>query len=431
MILRPLYVEKIMAYADTPFVKILAGVRRCGKSTILKMVAAELCNRGVSEDRILQYSFDSLQHEELKTAKAFYDEIKKRLSNNGKTYLLLDEIQEVKNWEKAVNSFMTDFDVDIYVTGSNSRMLSSEISTYLTGRYVQFRVFPLSFREYLSFREVQIKNNPGILSDSGNSDGIGYGCGAMDFASFTKHFKYKEFARYIRFGGFPAIHLQEYQLDEAYTIVKDIYNSAIYTDIVRSNQIRKVDQLERIVKFSFDNIGRTFSAASISKYLKSEKRSIDNETVYNYLSKLESAFILHRCSRYNIQGKEILKTQEKFYVSDPSMRYSVLGYTSDSVAAMLENVVYLELLRRGYEVFIGQVSDGEIDFVATKQENKLYIQIAQQINSVKTEQREYDRLLKVNDNYPKYVLRTDEFAGGNHEGIKTMHVADFFLSGEF
>ena len=403
MIPRPTYVKRIMKYADTPFVKVLSGVRRCGKSTILKMLEAELRERGVSGDRTLAYSFDSLQHEEIKTAKALYDEIKTRLSKDGKTYLFLDEIQEVKDWEKAVNSFMTDFDVDIYVTGSNSRMMSSEISTYLTGRYIQFRVFPLSFSEYLSFR--------GEYTSAGNL--------------------HAEFARYLRFGGFPAIHLQEYEQDEAYTIVKDIYNSTIFTDIVKRNEIRRVDQLERIVRFAFDNIGRTFSAASISKYLKSENRSIDNETVYNYLSKLEGAFILHRCSRYDIQGKEILKTQEKFYVCDPAMRYSVLGYTSDSVAAMLENVVYLELLRRGYEVTIGQLSGGEIDFVATRQENKLYIQIAQQIDSVKTEQREYSRLLGIRDNYPKYVLRTDEFAGGNHEGIKTMHVADFLLSDEF
>ena len=403
MIFRPKYVEKIMAYTDTPFVKVLSGVRRCGKSTILKMVADKLREHGISDERILVYNFDSLEHEDIKTAKLLYNEIKGKLSKGAKTYLFFDEIQEVKNWEKAVNSFMTDFDVDIYVTGSNSRMMSSEISTYLTGRYVSFRIFPLSFEEYLTFRK-----------EYGNADNI-----------------HSEFVRYLRFGGFPAIHLKEYTVDEAYTIVKDIYNSTIFTDIVKRGQIRKVDQLERIVKFAFDNVGRTFSAASISKYLKSENRSIDNETVYNYLSKLAGAFILHRCSRYDIQGKEILKTQEKFYVSDPAMRYSVLGYSSDSVAAMLENVVYLELLRRGYDVYIGQLPGGEIDFVATRQENKLYIQIAQQIDSEKTEQREYDRLLNVRDNYPKYVLRTDEFAGGNHEGIKTMHVADFLLLSEY
>ena len=403
MVLRSAYVEKIMAYMDTPFVKILSGVRRSGKSTILRMVADKLRERGVAEDKILAYSFDSLQYEEIKTAKHLYDEVKRRFSKDGKTYLLLDEIQEVKDWEKAVNSFMTDFDVDIYVTGSNSRMMSSEISTYLTGRYVSFRIFTLSFAEYLTFRKEY---------------------GAVENL-------YSEFARYLRLGGFPAVHLQEYTSDEAYTIVRDIYNSTIFTDIVRRNQIRKVDQLERIVRFVFDNVGKTFSANAISKYLKAEHRTIDNETVYNYLSKLVGAFILYRCSRYDVQGKEILKTQEKFFVCDPAMRYSVLGYTPDSVAAMLENIVYLELLRRGYEVYVGQVPDGEVDFVATRQENKLYIQISQKIKSEETEKREYDRLLAVKDNYPKFVLRTDEFAGGNHEGIKTMHFADFLLSGEF
>ncbi|MDR0999208.1 MAG: ATP-binding protein [Clostridiales bacterium] len=416
MILRPTYVKKIMAYIDAPFVKVLSGVRRSGKSTILKMIADNLRGRGIADDRILAYSFDSLEHEEIKTAKLLYDEIKHRLSKNGKTYLLLDEIQEIKDWERAVNSFMNDFDVDIYVTGSNSRMMSSEISTYLTGRYVGFRVFPLSFGEYLTFREKYVGSTfpmsfPPVIKTIGST--------------------YSEFARYLRFGGFPALHLREYSVDEAYTIVKDIYNSTIFTDIVKRSQIRKIDQLERIVRFALDNIGRTFSAAAISKYLKGENRAIDNETVYSYLRNLESAFLLHRCYRYDIQGKAVLKTQEKFFVCDPAMRYSVLGYTSDSVAAMLENIVYLELLRRGYEVYIGQVPGGEIDFVATRQENKLYIQIAQRIDKAETEEREYGRFFSIRDNYPKYVLRADEFAGGNHEGIKTMHVANFLLSNEF
>jgi predicted AAA+ superfamily ATPase len=245
------------------------------------------------------------------------------------------------------------------------------------------------------------------------------------------HETHSEFARYLRYGGFPAIHLQEYSENEAYTIVRDIYNSTIFTDIVKRGQIRKVDQFERIVRYVFNNIGRTFSASAISKYLKNENRTIDNETVMGYLSKLESAFILHRCSRYDVQGKEILKTQEKFFVCDPAMRYSVLGYTSDSVAAMLENVTYLELLRRGYDVYIGQLPNGEIDFIAIKQDRKLYIQITQQIDSENTKQREYGRLLSINDNYPKYVLRTDEFVGGNYQGIQSMHIADFLLSDDY
>lgn len=403
MIYRPIYVDKIMTYVNAPFIKILTGIRRCGKSTILKMLIDEMKKKGIRENQILHYSFDSLEYEDIKTAKALFSHLKQHLSSEGKTYLFLDEIQEVKSWEKVVNSLMTDYDVDIYVTGSNSRMMSSEISTYLTGRYIAFRIYPLSFSEYMIFRKEYAE--------------------VLDL--------HAELANYVRLGGFPAAHLQKYTPDEVYTIVKDIYNSTIFTDIVRSNQIRKVDQLERIVKFAFDNVGRTFSAASISKCLKSENRSIDNETVYNYLSKLESAYILYRCGRFDIQGKEILKTQEKFYLADTALRYSVLGYSPDSVAAMLENVVYLELLRRGYKVYVGKVDNAEIDFIAVKQGNKLYIQVAQEIGSPETERREYGRLLDIRDNYPKYVLRTDVFAGGNYEGIKTMHIADFLLNDEY
>ena len=418
MILRPQYINKIMPYVDTPFIKVLSGVRRCGKSTILKMIIEELKKRSIPSDYILTYNFDSLQHENLKTALKLYEEVKHHLNPNGRTYLFLDEIQEVESWEQAVNSFMTDFDVDIYVTGSNSRMLSSEISTYLTGRYISFKVLPLSFSEYIDFRKHIYENSasfpmifPFILSEE------------IPFK--------EEFIRYVRYGGFPAIHLQNYTQEDAYSIVRDIYNSTIFTDIVKRNQIRKVDQLERIVKFTFDNVGRTFSAASIAKYLKSEQRKIDNETVYDYLNKLESAFILHRCSRYDIQGKEILKTQEKFYLTDTAFRYSVLGYTPDSIAAMLENVVYLELIRRGYDVYIGKIGSSEIDFVARSRENMLYIQITERIEREETEQREYGNLLRIADNYPKYVLRTDDFAGGNYKGIKTMHISDFLLSSDY
>ena len=402
MINRPMYVDKIMAYVDTPFVKILTGVRRCGKSTILKMIIEELKKRGISDNHIVSYRFDSMEYEDM-TAKDMFTELKGRLSPHGKTYLFLDEVQEIKHWEKTVNSIVSDYDVDIYVTGSNSRMMSSEIETYLTGRYISFRIFTLSFSEYLNFKK-----------------------------EYTEVGKPRdELAEYIRLGGFPATHLQSYTDDEVYTVVRDIYNSTIFSDIVRRNQVRKVDQLERIVRFAFDNVGKTFSAKSISDYLKSEHRTIDNETVYSYLEKLESAYILHRCSRYDIQGKGLLKTQEKFYLADTALRYSVLGYTQTSIAAMLENVVYLELLRRGYSVSIGKTPNGEIDFIATKQADKIYIQVTKEIRTAETEQREYERLLEIHDNYPKYVLMTDDFAGGNYKGIKTIHVADFLLSREF
>lgn len=403
MINRPLYMDKIMTYVDTPFVKVLTGIRRSGKSTIMKMIMDKLENeRHIPKENIISMRFDSMEYEDM-TAKQMFETIKAGLSVQGRTYLFLDEVQEISGWEKVVNSFLGEYDVDIYVTGSNSRMMSSEIATYLTGRYVSFQVYPLSFEEYLAFRrEVTEVKNP-----------------------------HQELADYVRLGGFPATHLRAYSQDEVYTIVRDIYNSTIFSDIVRRNQIRKVDQLERVVKYTFSNVGNTFSAKSISDYLKAEKRSIDNETVYSYLEKLEKAYILHRCSRYDLQGKEILKTQEKFYLADTSLRYSVLGYGTDSVASSLENVVYLELCRRGYKVYIGKTTDGEVYFVASRQGEKLYVQVTQEIHSEKTEKREYERLLEIKDNYPKYVLRTDEFASGNYEGIKTMHIADFLLSKYF
>ena len=403
MIDRPLYMDKIMAYVDTPFVKILTGVRRCGKSTILRMIMEKLkTERGIPDDRIINCRFDSMEYEDM-TAKQIYTLLKNKLSCTEKTYLFLDEVQEIKGWEKVVNSLASDFDVDLYITGSNSRMMSSEIATYLTGRYVSFRIFTLSFGEYLMFKSK--------FADVGEPKA--------------------ELANYVRLGGFPATHLRVYSQDEIYTIVRDIYNSTIFSDIVRRNQVRKIDQLERVVKYTFNNVGSTFSAKSISDYLKSERRSLDNETVYSYLDKLEKAYLLHRCSRYDLQGKEILKTQEKFYLADVALRYSVLGYNADSVASSLENIVYLELCRRGYTVNVGRTKDGEIDFVAVRQNEKIYVQVTQEINSEKTEKREYNRLLEIPDNYPKYVLTTDEFACGNYEGIKTMHIADFLLSTEY
>lgn len=403
MIERPLYLDKIMPFVDTPFVKILTGVRRCGKSTILKMIIKKLREeKHVDDEQILNYRFDSMEYGDM-TTKELYLELKSKIIQSKKTYLFLDEIQEIEGWEKVVNTLASDFDVDIYITESNSRMMSSEISTYLTGRYITFHIYTLSFEEYLMFKKSYMT---------------------------LKDLK-QEFSQYVRLGGFPATHLQDYSQDEVYTIVKDIYNSTIFSDIVRRNQVKKIDQLERVVKYTFNNIGNTFSAKSISNYFKSEQRKIDNETVYSYLEKLQKAYILHKCSRYDLQGKNILKTQEKFYLADVSLRYSELGYTVDSVASSLENIVYLELRRRGYNVYIGKTKDKEIDFVATKQNEKIYVQVTQEIKSEKTQKREYEQLLEIRDNYPKYVVMADDFASGNYEGIKTMNIVDFLLSKEY
>ncbi|MBQ3644226.1 MAG: ATP-binding protein [Candidatus Riflebacteria bacterium] len=402
MIYRKKYMDKIIPFIDAKFIKVLTGIRRSGKSTILQMIREYLVQKGVNKKNILFYRFDSIEYENLTSHTALFNELKSQLSSKNKTYIFLDEIQEVPNWEKVVNSLMSDYDVDIYVTGSNSRMMSSEISTYLTGRYVSFMILPLTFSEYLDFRKTKGK---------------------------IKSIK-EEFARYLRYGGFPAIHLSDYTEEEAYTIVRDIYNSTIFTDIVKRSQIRKVDQLERVIKYAFDNVGQTFSALTLSKYIKSQGRNIDTETLYSYLNKLEKAYILHRCSRYDIKGKEFLKTQEKFYLADVAFRYSVLGYSSRSVSAMIENIVYLELLSRDYRVSVGKIGDTEIDFVASKNGSKIYIQVCYQINSKETNQREYGRLLSIKDNYPKYVLRMDDFAEGDYEGIKTLHVADFLLNNQ-
>lgn len=396
---RPLYINRITPYIGTSIVKILTGIRRCGKSTIMKLLIKELLEKHhVDESHILSYRFDSFEFEGM-SAKDFYTDIKSRLKDEECYYLFLDEVQELNDWEKLVNSLNSDYNLDIYVTGSNSRMMSSEIATYLTGRYVSFRIFPLSFQEYLDFtgQKLHEENKNELL------------------------------AKYIRQGGFPGTHIQNFADDEIYTIVRDIYNSVIFSDIVRRNQIRKIDRLERIVKYVFSNVGNTFSATSIAKYLKSQQRAIDNETVYDYLEKLEKAYILHRCSRYDLRGKSLLKTQEKFYLADMALRYSVLGFNPDTIAASLENIVYIELCRRGYEVSIGKIDAGEIDFIAECRGERIYIQVTQELSSGATIQREYERLLQIKDNFPKYVLSIDGYVGGQFKGIKTMHVADFLL----
>lgn len=399
VIKRPVYIEKIFKFVDIPTVKILTGIRRCGKSNILFMIMDELENRGIAKENIVYLDFDSPEWEDKKTMDVF-ESIKSKIALNGRTYLFFDEVQEIKSWEKIVNSLnqKREFDVDIYVTGSNSRMLSTEIDTYLTGRYVKIPIWTLSFAEYLEFKKRYTEI--GRIKD--------------------------ELYNYIEFGGFPATHLRSMERADIYTMVKDIYNTVIFTDVVRRNQIRKVDLLERVVKFAFNNVGSIFSSNSISKYMKSEQRKIDVETVYAYLEKLLGAHILSKCARYDLKGKEILKTFEKYYLADTVLRHAILGFNKDSIASLLENVVYIELLRRGYDVFIGKYNDLEIDFVAEKQGEKLYIQVAQEIRSEETMNREYNNLLKIQDNYPKYVLSTQDFVA-DYEGIKSMHIADWLL----
>lgn len=399
MIDRPQYLKALRTYRDVPLVKILAGIRRCGKSTILEMLKADLLKDGIRENHIIFMRYTSEEFDDGMTAKDMYQSIKMRMNDRGRYYLLLDEIQEVEGWEKAVNSLLEDEDTDIYVTGSNSRLMSSEISTYLSGRYVSIPVYTLSFAEYLDFKK-----------DSSLS-------------------VRQQLDEYLRFGGFPIIALGNFDERSAYQIAEGIYNSVITNDITRRHSIMNYDLFNRVVKFIVENVGKTFSANAIVKFLKSEGRSLSVEAVYNYLEWLEKAFVIYRCQRYDLNGKSVLKTQEKFYLADASLKYCIMGFNPKSIAAMLENVMYFELKRRGYEVHIGKNETKEIDFVAVRRDERIYIQVCH--NMPDESDREVANLLEIRDHYPKYVVTLDELACGNINGIKIVHMADFLLCNDY
>lgn len=402
MINREQYMEQIVPFIDKPFVKVITGIRRSGKSIILCLIREELLRRGVEEERIIYMNFESFQWIDMKEAKSLYTYIRQQTESKDRYYILLDEIQEVDGWEKAVNSLLVDLNVDIYVTGSNSRMLSSELATYLTGRYITFHIMTLSFREYLLFHHLS-SDDPALN-------------------------RKEEFLKYLRMGGFPAIHTTDYAYEAIYKIVYDIYSSVILRDTVQRHNIRNVELLERIVKFVFDNIGNKLNAKNIADYFKSQQRKVDINTIYNYLNALENAFIIQRIPRYDIKGKEILQTNEKYFVSDLSLIYAVMGYRDRLIAGMLENLVCLELMRRGYNVYIGKQEDKEVDFVAIRREEKIYVQVTYQLASQATINREFAPLLAINDHYPKYVVSMDEIWKDNIEGVRHRHISDFLLN---
>ena len=396
MINRPDYIEAVKPFIDKPLVKILAGVRRCGKSTIFEMLKEEFLRRGVSMDHIICKRYTEMDIPENITAKQMYDELTAAMLGKGHCYLLLDEIQEIDGWEKAVNSLLESTDADIYVTGSNSKLMSGEISTYLTGRYVSIPVYTLSFKEYLAFKQDSPLSRRELLED------------------------------YIRFGGFPIVALSEYDEQSAYQIVNGIYHTVVSRDIVKRHRINKQDLFDRVVKYIIENMGKTFSANSISTFLKSEHRKVSVESIYNYLRWLEQAFIIYPCERYDLQGKSILKTQEKYYLSDVSLKYALLGYNRKMLDGAMENIVFLELKRRGYDVFIGKNDTKEIDFVATRRAERIYVQVCVRIPE--TSDREVGNLMEIRDHYPKYVVTLNEMDTGIENGIKIVHLADFLLA---
>lgn len=396
---RPQYLQELGKYRDTPLVKILAGIRRCGKSTILEMLKEELLESGISTDHIISLRYTSEALEENMSSKEMYLGIKMQIKDNERYYLLLDEVQEVSGWEKAINSLLEEENTDIYVTGSNSKLMSGEISSYLTGRYIMIPVYTLSFSEYLRFKQGDSHSKKDLLLE------------------------------YIRMGGFPIVARSNFDESSAYQIVEGIYNSVMNSDITRRYNIQNLDLFHRVVKFVVENVGKTFSANAIAKFLKSEGRSLSIESIYNYLSYLEKAFVIYRCPRYDLQGKSVLKTQEKFYLADPSLKYCIMGFNPKSIASMLENLVYFELRRRGYDVYIGKNETKEIDFVAVRRGERIYVQVCR--NLPEDSDRELSNLLELKDHYPKYIVTLDDLAGGNVNGVKIVHMADFLLSEKY
>lgn len=394
MIERPLYYEKIKPFIDKPFIKILTGVRRSGKSTMLLLIRQHLMDQGIKEQQIIYINFESLAFYELRDFRMLYAHVLNAVKQiEGKPYLFFDEIQVVDRWEEAVNSFLVDFPSDIYITGSNSQMLSSELSTLLTGRYIHIQMHPLSFSEMLSFRGVQATE--------------------------------EQLWRYIRRGGFPAVHLGEYDERSTYAIINTIYDSIVLRDVVQRYNIRNIEILNRVMQFIMDTVGSTISAKKIADYFKSQYRSVDTNTIYTYLDALKSAFIISKVQRYDIQGKELLKTQEKYYLADPGIQHAVFGYRDRHISGILENIVYLELVRRGYDVYIGKLGALEVDFIAIKAEKRMYIQVAYTVELERTVQRECAPLLAIRDAYPKYIVSMDSRFRDSIEGVLHINMLQF------
>lgn len=403
MIKREMYMERIRPFIGTDLIKVMTGIRRCGKSVMLELIKEELVESGVRPDQFISINFEDLNVSHLQTAKALHDEVTKRASDiSDKVYLFFDEIQEVKDWEKCINSLRVSLDCDIYITGSNAKLLSSELSTYLSGRYVEFILYPFSFAEFLDLYRP-------IASDE----------------SIQKCFQ-----KYLLSGGMPYLANVSYQDAPSRLYLQDLFNSVQLKDIVRRNKIRDVDLLERIIAYVIANVGTTFSATSLSKFLKNEKRIVAPETILNYIKYCCDAYLFYRVKRQDLQGKQILSSNEKYYIVDHGIREAVFGANMQDINLILENIVYLELLRRDYKVTVGRIKDKEIDFVCEKYGKKLYVQVAYLLASDETIQREFGVYEYIRDNYPKYVVSMDDL-DMSRNGIKHLNIHDFLLAKEW
>ena len=401
MLKRDEYIKKIVPFIDKDVIKVLTGIRRSGKSVMLKLLMEELKNKGINENQFIYINFENLKYRNLKNYERLYDFILNKVDDKYKSYyIFLDEIQEVEEWERCVNSLRVDedFKFDIYITGSNAKLLSGELSTYLAGRYIEFVVYPFSFKEF--FEIIQEKN---------------------------QEIKVKEaFQKYVKFGGMPFLHNLDYNFEASMQYLQDLYASIILKDITQRNNIRDTDLLERIINYVVMNIGNTFSATSISKFFKSENRKVATETILNYIKACEEAFLIYRVARNDLLGKKILNVNEKYYIADHGIREAIMENNQKNINQVLENIVYFEMLRRGYNVKIGKVDNLEVDFVCKKNDETIYIQVSYLLASEDTKEREFSVLENIKDNYPKYVLSMDEF-DMSRNGIKHVNLIEFLI----
>ena len=398
MINRELYMNKLWAYKDTEFIKVITGIRRCGKSSLLKLLMNRLLDEN-EKNNVIYMNFESFEFDNIVDYKDMYNNIKQKINKKAKNYILLDEVQRVAEWEKAVNALAVDFECDIYITGSNAYLLSSELSTYLSGRYVEIKVLPLSFKEFLDFAK---------LDDNMNGE--------------------DKFIEYIRYGGMPGIISLKNEEDIYENAIKGIYNTVFMKDVIERNKLVDATLLEKILRFLMSNIGSLISAKKISDFLTSQGTKVTHNTVLNYLTMLENAYLIYKVPRYDIKGKELLKTLEKYYIVDTGIRNVILGFRNTDFGHLIENIVYFELLRRGYEVTIGKTDSLEVDFIATSSNDKKYFQVTYSMldNSVKN--RELHVLRSINDNYEKTILTMDKiYNNTSEEGIKIKYLVDFLM----
>ena len=399
---RELYIEKIKPFINKDIIKVLTGIRRSGKSVMLKLIMEELKQNKIDEKQFININFENLINIELTTADKLHEYILKKASEiKKKCYIFLDEIQEVKDWEKCINSLRVneEYDFDIYITGSNAKLLSGELSTYLAGRYVEFVIYPFSFKEFLE----TLKS---IQQDVSTREA---------------------FQKYVKFGGMPFLYNLAFEEEASLQYLKDIYSSIILKDITQRNKIRDTDLLERVISYLIMNVGNNFSATSISKFFKSENRKVSVETILNYIKAAEESFLIYRVSRDDLIGKKVLNVNEKYYIADHGMREAILGSNQRDINQIFENIIYLELLRKGYNVRVGKVDNLEVDFVCTKGNEKIYVQVAYLLASSETIEREFTSLEKIDDNYPKYVISMDEF-DMSRNGIKHINIIDFLMN---